>query len=178
MGTLLVEKKIFTYEDINSLPEGNYEIIDGERVDITPTGFEHGRFEFKIASVLEDSLRDKGYVAVGEVGILMNKSPLRLRATDVVYISKERVPEKPKGILEIAPDLIIEIISESNTSSELTDKVKDYLSIGVGRVIIIDPQTETVSIYEKGKREVILYGFDEEFKIIEGLSVKLKEVIS
>ncbi len=25
----LLEKKTFSYEDINSLPEGNYEIIDG-----------------------------------------------------------------------------------------------------------------------------------------------------
>ena len=170
-------KTLFTYEEINSLPEGNYEIIDGERRDMTPTGFEHGNLEGIFYDILRRHFGDKGYVAVGEVGVLINKNPLRVRGADVVYVSKERFPERPKGILESAPDLIVEIISESNTSWELTDKVKDYLSIGVERIIVVDPVTETVSVYRKGKREVILYGFDEEFEIVEGLKVKLKEAI-
>lgn len=172
----VIDRQVFTYEDLKHLPEGNYEIIDGERREMTPTGFEHGRFELKIARLLEDSLKGKGYVAVGEVGILINKNPLRLRAADVVYISKERTPERPKGILEIPPDLIIEIVSESNTAWEITDKVKDYLSIGVERIILIEPQTETVSLYQKGKREVSLYGFDEGFTLIEGLTIRIKDM--
>lgn len=174
----VIERQVFTYEDLKNLPEGNYEIIDGERRDMTPTGFEHGRFELKIARLLEDSLKDKGYIAVGEVGILIKKIPLRVRAADIVYISKERIPERPRGILEIPPDLIIEIISESNAAWEITDKVKDYLSIGVERIILIDPQTETVSLYQKGKREVNLYSFDEEFTLIEGLTVRTKDTVA
>ena len=46
----LINKQVFTYEDINRLPDGNYEIIDGERRDMTPTGFEHGHFEGKFLS--------------------------------------------------------------------------------------------------------------------------------
>lgn len=176
--TTLLEKKMLIYKDIKSLPEGNYEIIDGERKDMTPTGFEHGDFEASLGEFLKRHLRAKGYVAVGEVGILINKDPLRIRAADVVYVSKEKSSERPKGILEISPDLIVEIISESNTTWEITDKVKDYLSIGVERVILMDPHTETVSIYKKGKREVLLYGFDEEFEIMEGLKIRLKEVIA
>ena len=175
--TTVLEKKIYAYEDLNSLPEGNYEIIDGERRDMTPTGFEHGDLE-SIFSELLKNLRDKGYIAVGEVGIVIKKSPFRLRAADVVYISKERSPQKPKGMLEIPPDLIIEIVSESNTQWEITDKIKDYLSIGVERIILVDPQTETVNIYQKGKREVLLYGFEEEFELMDGLRVKLKDLRS
>ena len=174
----LAEKQIFTYDDINRLPEGNYEIIDGERHDMTPTGFEHGEFEWKFAELLNRYLKDKGYVAVGEIGILIKRKPFRLRAADVVYISKEKSPKKPKGILEIPPDLIIEIISESNTAWEMTDKVKDYLSIGVERIILIDPLTQTVSLYQKGKKEALLYNFDEDVALIEDLSVKMKELLS
>ena len=76
------------------------------------------------------------------------------------------------------PDLIIEIISESNTAWEITDKVKDYLSIGVERIILIDPLTQTVSLYQKGKKEALLYNFDEEVILIEDLSVKMKELLS
>lgn len=173
----LADKQLFTYEDIHRLPEGNYEIINGERYEMTPTGFEHGSFEGKFFELLTHHLKGKGYVAVGEVGILINKTPLRIRAADVVYISKEKAPERPKGILEIPPDLIIEIISETNTAWEITDKVKDYLSIGVGRVVLLDPQTQTVSLYQKGKREAILYNFEEEFTLIEGLTLRIKDVL-
>ena len=174
----LAEKQIFTYDDINRLPEGNYEIIDGERHDMTPTGFEHGDLEAGLGEFLRKHLKDKGYVAVGEIGVLIKRKPFRLRAADVVYISKEKSPERPKGILEIPPDLIIEIISESNTAWEMTDKVKDYLSIGVERIILIDPLTQTVSLYQKGKKEALLYNFDEEVILIEDLSVKMKELLS
>ncbi|BCB97115.1 hypothetical protein JZK55_20370 [Dissulfurispira thermophila] len=175
--TTLLEKKIFTYEDIDSLPEGNYEIIDGERRDMTPTMFGHGRVEFKIAELIERHLGSKGYVAVGEVGIVITKSPFRLRAADVVYISKEKSPEKPKGMLEIPPDLIVEIISEDNSTTELNSKVKDYLSMGVGRVMLVDPFTETITIFKHDSKEAGYYNFDDEFELINGVFVKLREIV-
>ncbi len=173
----IIEKETFRYEDISSLPEGNYEIVNGERRDMTPTGFEHGDFESIFSGLLRKHLSGRGYVAVGEVGIVIKKRPLTLRAADVVYISKEKSPERPKGMLEIPPDLVIEIVSESNTQSELTEKVKDYLSIGIGRIVLVDPQSETLSIYQKGKREVLFYEFDEEFELIEGLKIKMNDNI-
>ena len=177
MKTLLY-KAVFTYDDIHRLPEGNYEIINGERHDMTPTGFEHGSFEGKFYELLTRHLKDKGYVAVGEIGILINKTPLKIRAADVVYISKRKSPEMPKGILEIPPDLIIEIISESNTAWEITDKVKDYLSVGVERIILVDPLTQTVSLYQKGKREATLFDFEEEVTLIEGITLRIKEILT
>ncbi|MBI5739335.1 MAG: Uma2 family endonuclease [Nitrospirae bacterium] len=173
----LTAKKIFTYEDIDSLPEGTFEIIDGERRDMTPTGFEHGSIEGVFCELLRKHYGEKGFVAVGEVGILITKRPFRLRAADVVYISKSRVPFRPKGMLETAPDLIVEIISESNTASEIAEKVNDYLSIGVGMIIIVDPQTEAVTIHQVGRKDALRYGFDEEFEMLEGVKVKLKKLI-
>lgn len=173
----LAGKEFFAYEDIHRLPEGNYEIINGERREITPTGFEHGDLEARLGELLRRHLGDKGHIGVGEVGILINKDPLRLRAADVVYISKKKAPERPKGILEIPPDLIIEIISESNTAWEMTEKVKDFLSLGIERIILIDPLTQTVSLYQKGKREAIFFDFEEEVTLIEDVTLRIKEIL-
>ncbi|MBI5192319.1 MAG: Uma2 family endonuclease [Nitrospirae bacterium] len=175
---VIIEKETFEYEDINFLPDGNYEIINGERREMAPTGFEHGDFESIFSELLRKHLRNRGYVAVGEVGVIIKKKPLTLRAADVVYISKERSPERPKGMMEVSPDLIIEIVSETNTQSELTEKVKDYLSIGVTRVVLVDPQSKTVSVYKQGKREVLFFEFDEEFELVEGLKVKMNDIIT
>jgi Uma2 family endonuclease len=171
-------RELLTYEDITRLPNGNYEVIDGERRDMTPTGFEHGDLEGRFYAFLTRRFEGKGYVAVGEIGILISRSPLRIRAADVVYISKAKTAWKPKGILEIPPDLIIEIVSESNTQSEMTEKVKDYLSIGVERVVLVDPQTRTVSAYQKGKNQAFFCDFDSEFALYEGLSLKMSDLLS
>ena len=61
----LAKKQIFTYDDIECLPEGNYEIMDGERYDITPTSFEHGDMEIRLGEFLRRNIKDKGYVAGG-----------------------------------------------------------------------------------------------------------------
>lgn len=117
-------------------------------------------------------------MAVGEVGIVIGKTPFRLRAADVVYISREKAPERPKGMLEIPPELIVEIISESNTAWEMTDKVKDYLAFGVERIVLIDPITRSGSLYQKGKKEALLFSFDEEVTLIEGLTVRIKDLLA
>ena len=173
----VLQNKKLTYKDIKNLPEGNYEIIDGEIVEIAPVGFEIGYYEGNIAYFLEKYLKNKGYVAVGEVGVLISKNPLRIRGADIVYVSKEKIKEKPKGILEIAPDLIIEIISPNNTVSEIEEKVEDYLKIGVQKVMLINPQTQKVFIYEKGKREIKMFNFNEEIDFVEGLKGKIIDIV-
>lgn len=177
METTLTNKKIFIYNDLDFLPEGNHEIIDGEKIDMTPAGFKHGKFESIFSELLRKHLGQKGYVAVGEIGIVITKEPFRLRAADVVYISKETSPEEPEGILEIAPDLIIEILSKDDTAYEMNDKVKDYLSIGVKRIILIDPFTEMITTYQHGKKDVGYCSFDEEFDLFNGIKIKMKEIL-
>jgi len=90
-----------------------------------PSGFKHGKFKFKIANVLEEKLKEKGYIAVGEVGILITKNPFRLSAADIIYTSKATCPEETSGMLEVAPGLVVEILSEDNSAKEIN---LDFLS--------------------------------------------------
>ena len=175
--TPTAEKKVLHYEDVHALPEGHYEIIEGKRVEMTPTGFTHGKFELKIANFLGDRLKDRGHVAVGEIGIVIAKRPFRLRAADVVYISKKTSPKEPEGILEIAPDLIVEILSKNDTVWKMNDKIKDYLSIGVKRLVIVDPYAEFITVYQNSKKEAANFDFDEAFELVDGVKIKMRDVI-
>lgn len=83
----LAEKQVFTYDDITRLPEGNYEIIDGERRETIPAGFEHGYLVGNFAELLGKYLKDKGNIAIGEIGILISKNPLWIRAADKELLS-------------------------------------------------------------------------------------------
>ncbi|MDR4499793.1 MAG: Uma2 family endonuclease [Candidatus Scalindua sp.] len=177
MKTTLKNEKIFTYKDLHILTDGNYEIIDGEKIDMAPTGFRHGKFESIFSDLLNKHLKEKGYVAVGEIGIVITREPFRLRSADVVYISKDTSPEEPEGILEIAPDLIIEILSKDDCVWKMNDKVKDYLSIGVKKIILVDSFTELITVYKYEKREALYYNFEEEFELINGINIRMKEIL-
>ncbi len=170
-------ERVYTYKDLieGKLPEGLYEIVNGEVVEMAPTGFEHGGYELDLGAYIRRRLKIKGYTAVGEVGILIRKKPLTIRAVDVVYISKERLKEKPKGILQIPPDLVIEILSPSNTYTEMEEKVQELLDFGVERVLLVDPRLRKAFLHKKGIVEV--YSFDEEFELLPELKIKLSEVL-
>ena len=169
-------KEKLTFEDLKELPEGNYEVIDGEVKELAPTGFEHGEWEGELYTLLKQKLKEKGYVAVGEVGVLISRNPLRIRSADVVYISKERSPERPRGILTTPPELVIEIVSPSNTYTEMEEKVFDYLKAGVEKVLLIDPQLRKATLFEG--RKAGLYDFEEEIELLPDLKIRLSEVLS
>lgn len=173
---VVLDKKIYAYSDINSLPDGNYEIVDGMMVHTMPAEFRHGSLVCTVLKILGKNLGSKGHIAVGEVGIVIRKKPFRLRAADVVYISKKTSPKKPSGMLEIPPDLVVEIISEDETAGKVDEKVRDYLSFGVKRVVCINPFTETVTVHCPGQKDINHYDFNETFELIDNVFVTLREL--
>ena len=176
--TLLAEKNsnLLEYDNLSSLPSGDYEIIDGEKKEMSPTGFLHGLIEGKLFDILEQSLSNTGYVATGEVGILIQKKPLRIRGADIVYITKESYPKPPVGILEKPPELVIEILSPSNTSSEMNSKLKDYLTIGIPHIVYIDPDNEISTKY-KSDGSSNIYSFTESFIIYNTVEIKMSSIL-
>ncbi len=148
-----LNERILTYNDIDSLPEGLYEIIDGRIVEVSPTGILHGLLEGEIYRLLYDKLSDKGYILVGEVGVLITKDPLRIRGADIVYISKEKLKSIEKGILKIPPDLIVEIVSPSDsfTAIELSTLWVDY-----GQYL--STQINTIHLQKKRHSRMFLAG--------------------
>jgi Uma2 family endonuclease len=73
-----------------------------------------------------------------------------LRIPDVAFASWDRFPERkiPKDpIPSLAPDLAIEVLSESNTKGEMERKRRDYFSSGVRLVWEVDPESRRVTVY-------------------------------
>ncbi|RME11220.1 MAG: Uma2 family endonuclease, partial [Aquificota bacterium] len=111
----------------------------------------------------------------GEVGLVLKREPLTLRGVDIAYISRDRLRELPEGVLETPPELVIEILSPSNTYTEMEEKVQELLDFGVDRVLLVDPRLKKAFLHKKGIVEV--YSFDEEFELLPELKIKLSEVL-
>src|SRR3990172_1228054 len=128
--TLVTGEELLAMGDI-----GPCELIEGRVVLMSPTGLRHGRHEIRFGKHLDDfvSQHNLGVVAVGEVGIYIRRNPDTVRAADVAFISHTRLAQQkqPSGFLEIAPELVVEIMSPDDRWSEVKQKLREYFSIGV-----------------------------------------------
>jgi Uma2 family endonuclease len=145
------EKLITGDELYEMVGVGPCELIDGRIVPMSPTGNEHGGVELTIAETIKGFVRQKklGKVRSGEVGIYTHRDPDRVRAADVLYISDERYARRTKsrGYLDVAPDLVVEVLSPGDAVMDLTQKLREYFAIGVRLVWVADPEARLVYAY-------------------------------
>ena len=83
-----------------------------------------------------------------------------------------------KGSINGPPDLIIEIVSPSNTHSELFRKFNYYLEAGVREYWVVDPESKIVNvhIYENGRYICMTYKDNARIPvtILAGLEISLE----
>jgi Uma2 family endonuclease len=64
-------------------------------------------------------------------------------------------------VLQAAPELCVEVLSESNSSREIDEKRAAYFAAGAHEVWIVDPQGETIAVFgANGPRERSAYDVD------------------
>lgn len=144
------KERLITGEELLAMGDiGPSELIDGRVVPMTPTGEEHGMIESNLVHNLRAFVRQhkRGRVSSGEVGIYIRRMPDRIRAADVAFVSVERLARPAKGFLEVAPELVVEIMSPEDRWQAMRDKLADYFSIGVERVWIVEPQNRKVLVF-------------------------------
>lgn len=85
--------------------------------------------------------------------------PARRKRTfvpDVVYASFERMPPadaRAQPHLLTAPDLVVEVLSPDESARRFAAKLRFYLLHGVRLVWVVDPATETITVYTPGPTE-------------------------
>ena len=138
---------------------GPCELIDGVIVSMGPTGGKHGYLESRLAVRLGGFVEDAGIglCMIGEIGIYIRHDPDRIRAVDIAFWSSAKLPDgPPPGFIEVAPDLVVEILSPTDRWPEMNEKIADYFSVGVGELWIVDPTEETVFVYRSPAQRTAL----------------------
>jgi hypothetical protein len=104
-------------------------------------------------SLIERSLR-RLLERIAEPGSLVDVEmafrPLReheLWAAGVAYLSSERFQQAdPEDNIHGAPDIVIEVLSPSNTVAEIYDKEKSCLENGAKQFWVVDPDRRQVKV--------------------------------
>jgi Uma2 family endonuclease len=142
------------------------EVIDGEVKEIPMPQPLHGRVCIKAGRFLDEftEANQLGVVCGNDTFVLIRAEPLRVRGADVVYWSKAKAPDGAprEGMITAPPDLCVEVVSPTNTWSEIFTKVGEYLGIGVPAILVLDPNTATASVYrgQPGQEQQILHRTD------------------
>lgn len=147
----LNEEALITGEELAAMGDlGRCELVEGRVVKLSPTKMLHGRYEFEMARFLGNFVEEHnlGVVMVGEVGVYTRRNPDTVRGADVLFISHERLAQvTPGGFMDVAPELIVEVMSPSDRWSEVRKKIKEYFEVGVTAVLIVEPEEQTIALY-------------------------------
>lgn len=181
-ATTPVTRRLITGEELYYMTNlGSSDLVRGEIVERMPTGHQHGDVEITIGFFLKSYLREHkvGKVFGGETGVYTNHSPDTVRGVDLAYMSHERFAHvKSPSYLDVAPELIVEIMSPHDAWSEVQEKLAEYFAIEVKVVWVVDPKLKQVHRY-RAVNDVQLFKADDALtceELLPGFVLPLAEL--
>jgi Uma2 family endonuclease len=179
-------KTLMTADELLYMPGDNYryELIKGELIRMALAESEHGITVANITVSLGLFVKAHalGVVFGAGTGFKIASDPDTVRAPDVAFIHRDRIPESglPKGYWPGAPDLAVEVILPGDTYTEVEDKVHQWLDAGPHMVIVANPRNRTLKVH-RSRTEVTLLMEGDELDggdIVPGFKVKVSELFS
>jgi Uma2 family endonuclease len=182
------EKRSFTYADYKAweLHEGErFELIGGKAYAMSAPSDFHQAISGEIFRQIANYLHGKpckARPAPYDVRLFYaeDESDDTVVQPDISVIcdEKKRGPEGCRG----APDLVVEVLSPSNTADEYVRKFNLYMEAGVREYWIVSPESKTVQsfVLQNGAYMGTVYdsGAVLPSSVLEGLSVTLRDVFA
>jgi Uma2 family endonuclease len=156
--------QLMTVEEFRKLPEDTgpvyHELRHGEITAVTRPKLKHILLQHRLRDLLRSFAEAGSFVGV--------ELPFRalpeheLRAADVAYVSASRfATADPDDNIRGAPDLVIEVLSPSNTAAEIYDKEKLCLENGAQEFWVVDPDRVQVKVSTPDGRTVTWHSGQE-----------------
>lgn len=127
------------------------ELVRGEVVEMNRPGGIHGKIGTNVAFMLEAWARNTGGfdVIVNDAGVITRRDPDSVRGPDVFVVARARLAggRLPAGHFEVAPDLVVEVMSPSDRWSDVIAKIAEFLQAGVQEAWIVDPEQKRIHVY-------------------------------
>ena len=155
-----------TLEEYAALPKHpRYELVRGVLVEQMVASEEHEHTGSLVVIRVGNHvlLNRLGRVYLSNRGYVTGPdSPATSRMPDVSFVSNARLaqPDLSGMLYDGAPDLAVEILSESNTPTQIAQKIREYLDAGGGAVWVIDIDARTLTVHTAGAPPLVLTDAD------------------
>ena len=178
-------RRKLTYDDYILFPEDGkrHEVLDGEHYVMPAPALGHqevlGNLHLKVAPFVREHRLGRVYLAA--VDVLL--SPHDVAQPDLLFVSNERAGILTEAYVLGAPDLVVEILSNSTRRVDETVKCDLYERCGVREYWLFDGQRRTVRAF---RRQGEKFGAPEELSaaaddvlttpLLPGLEIRLREI--
>ncbi len=123
-----------------------YEYVKGEIILMPAASLEHGIICSKVYLSLALYVQEHqlGIVVTPDTGFQVGERVLK---PDVAFLSKDRLPDDTSRACPVPPDLAVEVISPSDAFQRVIDTAFAYLEAGTQIVWVIEPKSQTVTVF-------------------------------
>lgn len=174
--------RLITVEEFRRIPEPagdfDYELHQGELVSVTRPRKKHHVMQDHLVSLLKPLLGQHGYVSM-EVAFRA-VAEHDLRCADVAFVSAERWRAvEPEDNLHGAPDLVIEILSASNTAAEMYEREQLCLESGAKQFWTLDLARRQIRIATPyGPAQVYGVGQEIPLTVVGGQAIAVADIFA
>ena len=136
------------------------ELVRGVFTERMSSGIQHGTLVVNLASEMRTFVKPRrlGRLVASDSGVKLGRNPDTVREPDIAFFSVHKMPldaEVP-GYAEVPPDLVVEVVSPSNTHREVSDKALMWLNAGVTVVWVVDSIRRRVEVHRQGREVLVL----------------------
>ena len=178
------KNKLLTAEDLLRLHSQGVkgELIEGVLHRKVSAGVEHSFIAGNILSAFHAHARPRrsGRVGGTDGGVLIRRNPDNVREPDIFFVSAERLPldVRVQGYLEVVPELVVEIVSPSDSETDVREKISMWLDLGVSMALEVRPSARAVMVHRPGVDFVTLTGDDvlDGGDVLPGFTLPLSEI--
>jgi Uma2 family endonuclease len=161
-----------------TFPAHDVEIRDGQYVVVPPHDAVSSNIVIRFASLLHGWVnpRKLGWVFDSNGGTQFEDGDMR--AADVTFVSRSRMPTLPRRFGRVVPELIVEIRSSRQTMRAARNQIASLLDKGISVGIYVDPKKHRVEIHRSDEATVVLGDDDllEVPDILPGFSFPVREL--
>ena len=139
----------------------------------------HSRIANKIGSRLE-VFANEGETSLGQVfnggACTLGRTDKDYVIPDVSFVAEGRMPKRPSGPIPVAPDLVVEINSPSDTVERIHNKIEAYRLNGVRLVWSIYPLGDYIIVHRLDTPKLLLLWLEDELDgeaVLPGFKLKV-----
>lgn len=181
----MVATRRWTVEELESdPPEGNWELVEGELVMMSPAGEQSASVVGNISALVGFHILANrlGRAYGSEGGFRPIPDAATVRSPDFAFVRADRLGAimDRRRFLPLAPDFAVEVLSPSDRRSDALAKGSWWISVGVPLVWLVDPEHDAVLVLTPDDLPTrhgpgdVLDGGD----VIPGLSVPVSDLFA
>jgi len=158
------------------------ELIRGRLVVREPPGTYHGRISANVVFALVAYARQHraGTVVAQDTGFRIASDPDTVRAPDAAFLDVERSKRiTRRGYSNVAPNVVVEVLSPDDRPGEVLEKVADWLNAGVELAWVVDPERREVRVH-RADGSVALLGEHDQLageQVLPGFTCPVAELL-